>query len=67
MTFTGVQASVPGLRRLAEGDVVEPTSTGSRFIWTVALKPGQALKPFLRLANPITSWRIARALRSQVG
>jgi Polyketide cyclase / dehydrase and lipid transport len=69
-TFTAVQASVPGLRRLAEDYVVEPTPTGSRFIWTLALEPGPTLKPFLRLTNPITSLtvrRIARGLRSQVG
>lgn len=68
--FTGVQASVRGLRRLAEDYVVESTPTGSRFIWTLALEPGPALKPLLRLTNPITSMtlrRIARSLTSQVG
>jgi len=70
MTFTGVQASVPGLLRLAEDYVVERAPMGSRFIWTVALEPGPGLKPFLRLTNPITSLtvrHIARRLRSQVG
>lgn len=62
-TFTAVQASVPGLRRLAEDYVVEPTPTGSRFIWTVALEPGPALKPFLRLTNPITSLTLRRIAR----
>ena len=69
-TFTAVQASVPGLRRLAEDYVVEPTPTGSRFTWTLALEPGPALKPFLCLTSPITSLmtrRIARGLHSQVG
>lgn len=69
-TFTGVQASVRGLRRLAEDYVVESTPTGSRFTWTLALEPGPALKPPLRLMSPITSWmvrRIARSLTSQVG
>jgi Polyketide cyclase / dehydrase and lipid transport len=70
MTFTGVQSSVPGLRRLAEDYVVEPTPNGSRFIWTVAFEPGSALRPLLRLTSPISSRTIrgiARGLRSQVG
>jgi hypothetical protein len=69
-TFTGVQSSVRGLRRLAEDYVVESTPTGSRFIWTLALEPGPALKPLLRLASPVTSLmarRVARSLTSQVG
>jgi uncharacterized protein YndB with AHSA1/START domain len=68
-TFTGVQVSVPGLRALAEDYVVEPTPTGSRFTWTLALEPGPALKPILRLANPLISLmvrQLARSLRSQV-
>ena len=69
-TFTAVEVSVPGLRRLAEDYVVERTPAGSRFIWTVVLEPGPMLKPILRLTNPITAWmlsRVARGLRSQVG
>ena len=69
-TFTGVQSSVRGLRRLAEDYVVESTPTGSRFTWTLALEPSPALKPLLRLTSPVTSWmvrRVARSLTSQVG
>jgi len=69
-TFTGVEASVRGLRRLAEDYVVESTPTGSRFTWTLAFEPGPALKPLLRLANPLTALtvrRVARSLTSQLG
>ena len=69
-TFTGVQASVRGLRRLAEDYEVESTPTGSRFTWTLALEPGPALKPLLRLTSPATSLmvrRVGRTLTSQVG
>jgi hypothetical protein len=68
-TFTAVEVSVPGLRRLAEDYVVERTPGGSRFIWTVVLEPGPTLKPILRLTNPITAWmlrHVARGMRSQV-
>jgi hypothetical protein len=68
-TFTAVAASVPGLRRLAEDNVVERTPGGSRFIWTLVLEPGPILKPILRLTNPITTWmirRVARGMRSQL-
>jgi Polyketide cyclase / dehydrase and lipid transport len=68
-TFTVVEVSVPGLRRLAEDYVVERTPGGSRFIWTLALEPGPILKPILRLTNPITASmlrRVARGMRSQL-
>ena len=69
-TFTVVEVSLPGLRRVAEDYVVERTPGGSRFIWTVALEAGPMLKPMLRLTNPITGWmirRVARGIRCQVG
>ena len=69
-TFTAVQTSIPMVRRLAEDYVVEPTPTGSRFIWTLALEPRPGLRPVLYPINPITSRTIrgiARGLRSQVG
>ncbi len=69
-TFTGVEASAPGLRRLAEDYRVESTPTGSRFRWTLALEPGSVLNPPLRVANPVTSLlirRVARGLTSRVG
>jgi hypothetical protein len=59
-TFSAVEVSVPGLRRVAEDYVVERTPGGSRFIWTVALEPGPMLKPILRLTNPITARMIRR-------
>jgi hypothetical protein len=68
-TFTAVDVSVPGLRRLAEDYVVEPTLGGSRFIWTVVLEPAPTLTPMLRLADPITAWmlrRVARGMRAQL-
>jgi len=69
-TFTAVEASFPGLRRLAEDFLVEGTSDGSRLVWTIVLEPHPALTPVLRLANPITAMMlrsVARGLRSQVG
>ncbi len=69
-TFTGAQMSLPGLRRLAEDYVVEPTPGGSRLIWTLALEPHTALKPVMLLLNPLTARMIrsvARGMRSQVG
>lgn len=68
-TFTAIEVSVPGLRRLAEDYVVERTPAGSRFIWTLALEPGPILRPILRLTNPITASmlrRVARGMRSQL-
>jgi hypothetical protein len=62
-TFTAVDVSVPGLRRLAEDYVVERTPGGSRFIWTVVLEPVPSLKPMLRLTDPITAWMLRRVLR----
>jgi hypothetical protein len=62
--------SLPGLRRLAEDYVVEPTPCGSRLIWTLALEPHTALKPVMLLLNPLTARMIrsvARGMRSQVG
>src|SRR6185295_15649122 len=55
MTFAAVQTSVPGLRRLAEDYVVEPTPVGSRLVWTVALEPRRILSPFLHLMSPLIS------------
>ena len=68
-TFTAVELSLPGLRRLAEDYVVEPTPDGSRFIWTVVLEPGPTLKPIMRLTSPITAWllrRVARGMHSHL-
>jgi hypothetical protein len=68
-TFTAVEVSVPGLRRLAEDYVVERTPGGSRFISTVVLEPGPMLKPMLRLTDPITAWmlrRVAHGMRAQL-
>ena len=68
-TFTAVEVTVPGLRRLAEDYVVEPAPDGSRFIWTLALEPHPTLRPILRLTNPVTVWmlrRVARGMRSRV-
>ena len=62
MSFSAIEVSVPGLRRLAEDWVVE-TPTGSPLIWTLALEPTRVLNPFLRLTNPVTS----RLLRSIAG
>ena len=56
-TFTAVQATVPGLRRLIEGYVVEPTPTGSRLVWTLAIEPHPVLRPF-RLTTPLAPWTL---------
>ena len=62
-TFTAIQVSVPGLRRLAEDYVVERTPRGSRLTWTLAFEPSPALNPLLRLCSPITGWTLRRVLR----
>jgi Polyketide cyclase / dehydrase and lipid transport len=69
-TFTAAEVTVPGLRRLAEDFMVLGTPTGSRLVWTIVLEPHPALKPVLRLADPITAWilrSVARGLQSRVG
>jgi len=69
-TFTGLALTVPGVRRLVEDYVVEPTPRGSRFIWTMALQPHPTLRPVLLLLNPLAArmiQRVARGIRSQVG
>jgi uncharacterized protein YndB with AHSA1/START domain len=69
-TFTGLQLTVPGLRRLAEDYVVEPRPGGSRLTWTLALQPHPVLRPILILLDPLTARMIrgvARGIRSQVG
>lgn len=69
MTFSAVEASVPGLRRLAEDFLVEGRPDGSRLVWTIVLEPHPALTPVLRLAEPITALvlrSVARGVRSQV-
>ena len=68
-TFTAIQVSLPGLRRLAEDYVVQRTPDGSSFTWTLAFEPHPALRPILRVANPIIAWvirSVARGMRSRV-
>ncbi len=68
-TFAAVEVSVPGLRRLAEDYVVEAIPGGSRFTWTVAVEPAPALRPLLRLGDPLTARvlrRVARGLPRQL-
>ncbi|WP_405736935.1 SRPBCC family protein [Streptomyces sp. NBC_01537] len=38
-TYAAVEASLPGLRRVAEDWIVEPTPGGSRLTWTLAIEP----------------------------
>jgi hypothetical protein len=69
-TFSAVQVTVPALRRLAEDYVLERTPGGSRLVWTVAVEPHPALRPILRLTNPVTKQilrGIAREMGRQVG
>jgi hypothetical protein len=54
MSFFVTEANRPLLRSFAEDYLVEPTATGSRFTWTVALTPSDRAKTLVRLSDPIT-------------
>jgi Polyketide cyclase / dehydrase and lipid transport len=69
-TFTAVQASFPGLRHAAEDWRIEPTPSGCRLTWTLALEAHPLITPLMWLTSPVTRFvqrRALRAIRVHVG
>jgi uncharacterized protein YndB with AHSA1/START domain len=52
-TFYVTEADRPLLKRFGEDYLVEPTATGSRFTWTVAMEPLPRTRLLLKLAAPL--------------
>ena len=63
MTFAVVESSRPGIRRFAEDYVVEPTPTGSRLTWTVAVEVARGAGP----TAPLVRGLLSLAVGSMVG
>ena len=69
-SYSVVALSLPGIRRWAEDYTVEPTPSGSRLTWTLAIEPVPLLKPLLLAGNPITSVvtrHVLQSIRSPAG
>ena len=69
-SYSVVALSFPGIRRWAEDYIVEPTHSGSRLTWTLAIEPVPLLKPILLASKPITSVvtrHVLQSIRSHVG
>jgi carbon monoxide dehydrogenase subunit G len=52
LSFHGVEANRPLLRRFAEDYLVEPRDGGARLTWTFALEGNRASAPLLKALNP---------------
>jgi hypothetical protein len=52
-SFSGLEASLPGLRNVAEDWVIEPTPSGSRLTWTLAIGAHPRAVPLIWLGGPI--------------
>lgn len=68
--FTAAQASLPGLRHAAEDWRIEPTPSGCRLTWTLALEAQPLLTPLIWVSSPVTRLvqrRALRAIRAHVG
>ncbi|WSY47206.1 SRPBCC family protein (plasmid) [Embleya sp. NBC_00888] len=63
-TFSAVAASLPGLRRVAEDWVVEPTPGGSRLAWTLVAQAATPAVPLLWASNPLVKLMQRHVLRS---
>ena len=63
-SFSGLDASLPGLRNVAEDWVIEPTPSGSRLTWTLALGPHRWAAPLVWLGSPIIRGVQRRVLRT---
>jgi hypothetical protein len=63
-TFGGLQASLPGLRSVAEDWIIEPTPSGSRLTWTLAIGARPWAVPVIWLSGPIIRGAQRRALRA---
>ncbi|MEU2451173.1 SRPBCC family protein [Streptomyces sp. NPDC012765] len=63
-TFSVYEASRPGLRRAAEDWTVEPTPSGSRLTWTMAIQPTSLAAPLIWISGPVIRLVQRRALRA---
>lgn len=66
-THTVVEASLPGLRRAAEDWIIEPTPSGSRVTWTLAVEARPLVTPLVWAGSPLTRFlqrRVTRVIRS---
>jgi hypothetical protein len=54
-SFYLAESNRPLLRRLAEDYLVEKTSAGSRFTWTIALEPAARTGALLRRTSPVNA------------
>lgn len=69
-TFSVLEASLPGLRHAAEDWVIEPTPSGSRLTWTLAVGAFPLVTPLIWVGGPIirlVQRRALRAIRVHVG
>jgi hypothetical protein len=69
-TYSVVEASLPGLRRVAEDWMVEPTPGGSRLTWTLAIEPVTSAKPLLWAGSPMINLmkqHVMRVVRVHAG
>ncbi|MEU7728433.1 SRPBCC family protein [Streptomyces sp. NPDC040724] len=63
-TFSVYEASRPGLRHAAEDWTVEPTPSGSRLTWTMAIQPTPLVTPLLWVSSPVIRLVQRHALRA---
>ena len=54
-SFYGEAANRPLLRSFAADYLVEPTATGRRFTWTIALEPRPSTRALLRAVDPVNA------------
>jgi len=69
-SYSVFEASLPGLRRAAEDYVIEPTSSGSRLTWTLAVEPLRPMTLLFLIGGPVISGiqrHVLRTIRSHVG
>ncbi|MFI8264609.1 SRPBCC family protein [Streptomyces sp. NPDC085665] len=62
--FNVYEASRPGLRHAAEDWTVEPTPSGSRLTWTMAIRPASLVTPLIWISSPAIRMVQRRALRA---
>ncbi|TXS34475.1 SRPBCC family protein [Streptomyces sp. ms191] len=63
-TFSVYEASRPGLRHAAEDWTIEPTPSGSRLTWTMAIRPTPLVAPLAWACGPVIGLVQRRALRA---
>lgn len=63
-TFSVLEASLPGLRRAAEDWIIEPTPSGCRLTWTLAIEAFPLATPLIWVSSPIIKLVQRRALHA---